>query len=216
MTKFAVIDTETSGLFDFSKPADADGQPRLAHLAMILLDADFSVERTIDLFVKPDGWEMVAGGEAARVNGLTTEYLNERGVPVVEALAAYAQVIDDGYVIAAFNAQYDTKVMRGEMRRAGIDDRFERTPNVCVMRALTDICQVPRKTGRGFKFPKLAEACAHFEMTNEAEHTASGDAQACLSLLLKLRDLGALPDAAVHYAKNPPAKTEQPAAESAT
>ena len=32
--KYAVIDTETSGLFDFSKPAEAEGQPRLASLAI--------------------------------------------------------------------------------------------------------------------------------------------------------------------------------------
>ena len=32
--KFVVLDTETSGLFDYCKPADADGQPRLAEIAL--------------------------------------------------------------------------------------------------------------------------------------------------------------------------------------
>ena len=31
--KSVVIDTETSGLFDFSKPASAEGQPRMASIA---------------------------------------------------------------------------------------------------------------------------------------------------------------------------------------
>lgn len=140
--KYAVIDTESSGLFDFSKPADAIG--------------------------------------------------------------AYAEAVDDGAVVVAFNAQYDTKIMRGEMRRAGVDDRFERTPNICAMRALVDICQIPKKTGRGFKFPKLSEACAYFEIVNNAEHSAAGDADACVALLRKLRELGRLPVPAVYYAKAAP------------
>ena len=42
---YAVIDTEGSNLFDFSKPADAEGQPRLAELAIIYADSEFNIER---------------------------------------------------------------------------------------------------------------------------------------------------------------------------
>lgn len=174
--KYAIIDTETSGLFDFSKPADADGQPRLAHLAMILVKDEPTVEHLLEFYVKPDGWEI--GAEVSALNGLTTEKLLQIGKPLSEAVEAYAKIIDDGYVIVAFNAQYDTKVMRGEMRRLNVDDRFERTRNICVMRALINICQIPKKKGGGYKFPKLG---------------------------VKLQELGALPEPAVHYAKNPPA-----------
>ena len=45
--KYVVIDTETSGLFDFSKPADAEGQPRLASLAMVFLDQDMAETGTM-------------------------------------------------------------------------------------------------------------------------------------------------------------------------
>lgn len=202
--KYAIIDTETSGLFDFSKPADAEGQPRLAHLAMILTDGELAEVDFIEFFIRPDGWEM--SDEVAAIHGLTTEKLNKIGVPIADALAAYAKAIDGGHVIVTFNAQYDTKVMRGEMRRAEIDDRFERTPNICVMRALTDICKVPRAKGKGFKFPKLAEACAHFEIVPTGAHTADADARACLALFRKLHEAGACPAPAVHFAKNPPVK----------
>lgn len=200
--KYVVIDTETSGLFDFSKPADADGQPRLASLAMVFLDEGMTETGRVHMLVKPDGWEM--SEETAKINGLTMDILNEHGVPVAEAIAAYGSAIDEGCVVVAFNAQYDTKIMRGEMRRAEVDDRFERTPNICAMRALVDICQIPKKTGRGFKFPKLSEACAHFEIENEAEHSAKGDADACVVLLRKLHELGKLPEPAVYYAKVAP------------
>jgi hypothetical protein len=40
---YVIIDTEGSGLFDFSKPADAEGQPRLAQLAMIYMPMHNSI-----------------------------------------------------------------------------------------------------------------------------------------------------------------------------
>jgi DNA polymerase III epsilon subunit-like protein len=204
--KYAVIDTETSGLFDFSKPADAEGQPRLAHLSMILLEEDES-EHFVDFLVKPDGWEI--GEEAAAINGLTMEHLNEHGVPVADVLARYVEAIDAGYIMIAFNAQFDLKMMRGELRRAGIDDRFEVTPNICIMRASTDVVCVPKKAGKGYKFPKLSEACTFFEITNEGEHTADGDARAALQIFRKLRELGKLPEPNVFFAKTAPeGKTE--------
>lgn len=203
---YAFIDTETTGLFDFSKPADADGQPRLAQLAMVFVDDDMVETGAVEYLVKPDGWEMSEG--AMKVHGITTEHLLEHGMPVADVLAAYSQAVEEGRIIVAFNAQYDLKVMRGEMRRAGIDDLFEQTPNICVMRAATDICRVPRANGRGFKFPKLSEACAHFEIENDAEHSAIGDARAALEIFRKLKPLGVLPDPKVYFAKRAPETSE--------
>lgn len=199
---YAVIDTETSGLFDFAKPADAEGQPRLAHLAMILLDDQFAEKETLEMFVKPEGWAM--SEDVAKINGLTNEILAEKGKPIGDVLEAYAKIVDDGYVIVAFNAQYDTKIMRGELRRAGLDDRFTRTPNICVMRALTDVCCVPKAKGNGFKLPKLSEACAHFKIEQDAAHRAMGDARSALLLLHELRKLNLLPAPTVHFAKDKP------------
>lgn len=199
---YAVIDTETSGLFDFSKPADAEGQPRLAHLCMILLDDDPNEQGVIDHLVRPDGWTM--GAEASKINGLTDEILLEKGIPVAEVLALYASMIDSGAVVVAFNAQYDTKIMRAELRRAGMDDRFDKTPNICVMRGCTDICQVPKANGKGYKFPKLAEALAHFKIEQHGAHSADGDARGALEIFRKLRQFSACPEPAIHFAKTEP------------
>lgn len=202
--KYAVIDTESSGLFDFKQPADADGQPRLAQLAVILLYDDLKESAAHDFFIKPDGWSMQP--EASAVNGLTDEILNARGVPVRQVLDFYAALIDEGYTIAAFNAQFDTKVMRGEMRRAGMDDRFEKTPNVCLMRASTGVCKVPRAKGNGYKFPKLVEACEYFKIGLPDAHSATGDVRAAAQILRFLAQIDCLPEATVHFAKNPPQK----------
>lgn len=207
--KFAIIDTETNGLFLFKDeagvpiPADDPRQPRLAHLAMILLDDELREERAIDLYVRPDGWSMPQGeGSAGAVNGLTDEFLSENGAPIADVLDQYARVIDAGYVIVAFNAQFDCKQMRGELRRAGLDDRFERTPNICVMRASMGLGV--KKAGGGRGFPKLSDCCAHLGIVNDSAHSAGGDARAALELFRHLHAVGGLPEARVHYAQTPP------------
>lgn len=202
--KYAITDTETSGLFDFSKPADAEGQPRLCHLCMVLVDEDGQIEREIDLHVKPDGWTLDPESQAAKVNGLTQEWLEENGTDILVILEKYTEIIDAGYVIAAFNAQFDTKIMRAELRRAGLDDRFETTPNICLMKACIGICKIPKARGNGYKFPKLSEACAHFKIEPNGEHNASDDAHAAVEIFHWLKRLDCLPEPSVKYAKNRP------------
>lgn len=207
--KYAVLDTESSGLFDFSKPADAEGQPRLANLAIILLGEDLKEESRIDIFIKPDGWEMKP--DATAVNGLTTEHLALVGKPVTEAMKTYSRVVEHGYVVCAYNAQFDTKIMRGELRRAGMPDLFEQTPNICLMRASTNIVRVPKKTGNGWKFPKLSEACAFFKIEQTAAHSALGDTEAAVAILRALAKAHLLPAPEVHFAKVvPTSKTVSP------
>lgn len=197
--KYLVIDTETTGLFDFKLPADAPGQPRLAHLAMILVDENLAEEARTDLYVKPDGWTMPA--EASAVNGLTDEFLQENGLSIRAVLDVYADEVKSGRAVVAFNAQYDLKVMRGEFRRLGLPDLFTETPNICVMRPMTALCQIPRRTGGGFKFPTLTEALSHFGYAFTDAHRAMSDAEGALVVMTELRKLGALPEAAIHYAK---------------
>lgn len=195
---FYVIDTETTGLFDFKKPADGYGQPRMASFCGIAIDhPEDDAPVIFERYIRPDGWAM--SPDAGRVNGLTTEMLAEKGVPVAEVLDEYVSRIEAGYCIVAYNAQFDIKMLRAELRRAGRDDLFERTRNICVMRPLTDILRIPGRFG--FKWPNLGEACAHFGIVNEKAHDAVGDARAALEVMRHLHRLSLLPEPAVHYAK---------------
>ena len=207
MPKYCIFDTETTGLFLFKDPdtgapipADDPRQPRLAHLNMILVNEVLEEEDEIDLFVKPDGWEMPA--EAGAVNGLTTQGLLEAGTPIAAVLDAYVDIVQRGYVMVAFNAQYDCKMMRGELRRAGRPDLFDQTPNICAMRA--SMALGVKKEGGGRGFPKLTDCAAHLGIEFNDAHTASGDTRATLALFRHLHALGALPEAKVHLAKVPP------------
>lgn len=202
--KYLVLDSETSGLFDFTKAADAPGQPRLASVALLYVDHLMQVHGELNFLCTPDGWEV--SEEAAKVNGLTTEHLRQHGKPVAQVLDVYAAAIEAGYIVATYNAQFDTKIMRAELRHAGRPDLFEKTPNICLMRACTDLVKVPKKTGKGWKFPKLGEACAFFKIEQPAAHSAMGDAISALEILRHLHKANLVPAAEVHFAKEKPAQ----------
>jgi len=200
---YVAIDTEGTGLFRYDQPADADGQPRMASLAMIFLTPELEVEREYHQFIRPDNWSMSA--EASKITGLTDEYLNEHGIPVIEALNEYQSAIDNGYVFTAHNSQHDAKQLRAELRRAGMDDKFEQTPNICTMRTMTNICKIPPKGNRGgYKWPALSEALLFIHAEQLGDHSALNDARGVVELLRYLKRTNNLPDARVHYAKNRP------------
>lgn len=191
---YVVLDTETTGLFDFKAPADAEHQPRLATFAAVLTDADGNEVDRVSLYVRPDGWS-IEGTQAAEINGLTDDVLRERGVPVHDVLSLWNHWIDSGAIMVAFNADFDTKVMRGELRRAGLPDRFEATKKLCVMKALKPYAKQGLAV-KGAGFVKLETACAFFGITNAAAHTAMADAEAAFHVLRRLMVDG-------HVAGNP-------------
>lgn len=179
---YCIFDTETSGLFDWSRPADAEGQPRLASIAMLACDDELRLVAATCVVVRPEGWTMSA--DAERVNGLSQEFLMAHGVPVCEVLARYAFEIDSDTVMVAHNAQYDLKIMRGELRRDGRPDFIQTTRSICTMRSLTETCALPKLNGRGLKFPKLSEALMRcLNRDHHGAHGALHDALATLDLL---------------------------------
>lgn len=202
--RYAVFDTETTGLFVFrdkatgqTVPADAPGQPRMASFAVVYADEAGEELHRAKLFVRPDGWT-IDGTKAGEVNGLTDAFLNAHGVPVGEVLALWNGIIDRGLTVAAFNAQFDCKMMRAELRRAGLPDRFEETRNVCLMKALEPYGVEGLCIQRGFV--KLSEACEFFGIDQHEAHDAMSDAADAAAIMRILLRAGRLPEARVHYA----------------
>lgn len=194
--KTLIIDTESTGLFDYKRRADEEGQPRIAQIAMLLVEAsdDWTDCETItneSCLIRPDGWEMPADLVEKLGHGITQEILLRDGVPIAEALDRYTDLFDQAGLIAGFNVEYDLKLVRGELRRLDRPDRYAERPVFCAMRAATSLCAIPRKNGRGFKFPKLGEAVEILcgEPITGA-HDAANDAQSSLSVIRALRNLG--------------------------
>lgn len=207
MPGYIVIDTETSGLMDYKRPADAEGQPRVAEFAAIFLDADLNVEREYQTYIKPDGWIM--DPQATAINGLTDDDLELTGVPVALVLAAYTLAITEGRSVVAYGAQFDCKMMRAELRRAGLDDLFEKTPNICLMRSARSFAkQIGRdlvKAGGSNKgWPKLTDLCDFLGVPydTEAAHGALEDARLANACFKKMVELGFDRTPEVHHAKD--------------
>ncbi|UYZ08599.1 3'-5' exonuclease [Agrobacterium salinitolerans] len=197
MDKFIIFDTETSGLFDFTKPADHPDQPRLAQFGAVIVTGLDNEPVRKSLYVRPDGWSMEPGATAS--NGLTTEFLLKHGVPVKEALDIYEEAILGGHIAIAYNSQFDCKMMRAEFRRAGRPDHFEKTRNTCLMRSAGKL--KIKKAGVQKGWPKLSDCCAHFGLTQMKAHDAMGDAEDAYQVFLKMHAAGHLIPPAVHYAK---------------
>ena len=197
--KWVVIDTEGSGIFNYKLPAEHPDQPRLAALATICLDDDLSVTDVRELFVHPMGeWMMTP--EATAVNGITDEILHERGVPVSFVLDYYTMLVKhEGRAVIAFNSQFDCKQMRGELRRAGMDDLFEITNNVCVMRKSKGV--IPKVNGKN-GWPSLKEACTFLNLDHEGAHGALKDAEDALAVFRYLHSRGVDLTPSVHYSKD--------------
>jgi DNA polymerase III epsilon subunit-like protein len=195
-----VIDTETSGLANFALPADHPDQPHLAELSIILCDKNLEPLGYENYLIKPDGWEVTPGATA--VNGLTTERLEREGVPLAGVLARYVEIIDAGVVMIAHNAQYDGKIMRGELRRAGGDDRFMLTKTICTMRGMTEHCQLAGSRGK-WKWPTLNQAYEFVSGAARASlaHSADNDATACLAVASWMLMNGKLPEPQVYFRK---------------
>lgn len=199
MPHYLILDVEASGLFTYRDAegkgvaADAPGQPRVAQIGMIHVNHKFEVEAEHEFLIRPEGWGM--SEEAAKVTGLSTEFLREHGGPIAEALALYNAGIDARRVIVGHNIDYDCKALRAENRRAGLDDRYMQTRTICTMRGSTEICQIPPNGGRGgYKWPKLSEACVFFGIEQGKDHTALADARNAFAIMMKLVERGALPE----------------------
>lgn len=212
--KFAILDAETNGLPDYKKPADDPCQPRLAALGVIMVEVkeaigviqapEIVVQAEHEFLVKPDGWMMEAGASA--INGLTTERLLAEGIDLRDVLRKYTTLIEAGYVVVAYGAQHDCKILRGELRRCGLPDHFEETPNICLMRCAQPL-KVPKANGKG-GWPQLDDVLRFVGAEPEPKpHGALVGARCALAVFTDFKKRGVLLAPAVHYAKNRPDPT---------
>jgi DNA polymerase III epsilon subunit-like protein len=214
--RFMVFDTETTGLPPRAErgappiPADDPRQPRMASFAAVFTDARGMAMARRRILVRPEGWTMAYFDDIARaqgktpasaINGLTDEILNANGAPVAHALALYSEAILAGMTPIAFNKLFDLKIMRGELRRAGMPDLFEETKAICAMAALDPYAAEGLCMSRP-GFVKLSVACEFFGITNADAHDALGDADATAELVAILIRDGRLPEGSVVYSQN--------------
>lgn len=182
------FDTETTGLPDFRAPSDADHQPHLVQLAILLLDEEFVEHAAVNVIIKPDGW--VIPDEVAAIHGITTEMALERGIPEAEAVQMFLDHRDQAARTVAHNINFDRRIMRIALMRMGRTreeiEVMEAAESVCTMRLADAIMKLPpteKMRAAGFtksKPPNLGE-CVEFFYGEKLEgaHDAMVDVRAC-------------------------------------
>lgn len=168
------FDTETTGKADFNADPDAPHQPRLVQLGAILTDDTGKETATVDLVIKPDGFEIPEG--ASSIHGITTEIARVCGVEEIAATHVFDQLLMASEMLVAHNCDFDRLIMaRGSKIRA----KRMKQATFCTMQAMTPICKLPGNYG-DYKWPKLIEAYRHaFGRDLDGAHDAMADVRAC-------------------------------------
>ncbi len=186
MKTILVFDCETNGkIKNFSLPPEVvDNYPRLSQLSYKIFNDKGELLKTFNEFVKPDGWDFP--NEQFFIDNADINKNIEFGKPVVEVLDEY--IIDRlaaNYVVA-HNINFDTKIIRSEMIRANIKVEFE-AKKICTMMKSTSYAKVPKKSGKGYKWPSLTELHTFlFGAAFENAHDSSGDTDACAKCFFQL------------------------------
>lgn len=67
-------------------------------------------------------------------------------------------------LIIAHNVDFDLSFLNREFSLVG--KTFTYKKSFCSMKETTEICQIPRKNGCGYKYPKLMELCSYFGVSD--------------------------------------------------
>lgn len=186
-----VFDTETGGFPQTSLPHDHPAQPELVQLGCVLCEVDGTERASLELIVKPEGY--VIPKAAADVHGITTEIAGGCGVPLVMAVACFAQLAKLADTVVAYNLPFDERIMATASARA---KRLTELPmkRVCTMEMATPVLSLPptermKATGYGGKpkKPNLGECYRYFfheELVGA--HSALADARACARIYFQI------------------------------
>lgn len=199
MIKALFYDTETSGLPLFNDPSEDPRQPHIVQLGARMVDMDTrQVISTIDLIVRPDGWEIP--DDVAAVHGITTAMATECGVSESMAVGIFMELWDRCDFRVAHNETFDARILRIALKRFGTDadaeaDHWKAARAECTARMSTPICNLPPTAKmvaarrNHAKTPNLAEAYEFFTGKKlEGGHRALIDVDACMTIYFAMMD----------------------------
>lgn len=179
---YLVFDCETTGIPDWNISSDDPKQPHIVQLAAGLFDGEGNLKQSMNLIVKPDGWEITP--ELTAIHGITNEYALKVGFNEKDVLNIFMTLLKDNLRIA-HNTTFDNRIIRIALKRfydVNIADAFKELPYNCTM--------IESQKVMGGKRPKLEEAYKYFfneELTNT--HSAYDDMIACAKIFFKLKSI---------------------------
>ena len=189
-------DTETTGFPKPNSPHDDERQPHLVQLAALLTEDDGVERASINLIVRPDGWEIPA--DTAELHGINTALALRAGVSEAMVFASWDRLAALAHTHVAHNIKFDDMMMHitGARTRIARSKATLEGQKFCTMEASTRIVNLPpteRMRAKGMtapKPPKLSECVRHF--FNEdliGAHDAMVDVRACARVYFHLKTL---------------------------
>ena len=144
------LDTETTGL----RPG------KICQLSYVMQSADkiksknmfFSVD-----YVEPSA-QMVHGFSVPKLRILSGGKRFEDLIDEIDSDFANADLI------ITHNVSFDFMFLRSEFENAG--RVFTYKESFCSMKSMTPVCKICRKSGAGYKYPKLSELCSFFAISD--------------------------------------------------
>jgi len=182
--KIFVFDTETTGFIDKNEK-DLNKQPKIIQFAWILGELknnEFKEEKRINIFINP---KMPIPYGASQVNHIYD--VDVKNAPFIEdkidEIMSYINAPD---IIVGHNIEYDEDVLKLELRRLGMEYRYQPKQVLCTMKETVNFCAI-KWNGERFKFAKLGEL--HKKLFNEYfvwAHDALTDVEATLRCFIEL------------------------------
>ncbi|RFD19495.1 3'-5' exonuclease [Komagataeibacter melaceti] len=186
------FDTETTGLPNYRIASGHEDQPHCVQLAAILTETDGTERASMNVIIKPDGWDIPK--QASDVHGITETIADMCGIREVVAAAAFYDLSQRANLLVAHNIKFDLQIIGTMYARAGRNWRLP-SGRACTMEKSSPIVNLPptdRMRAAGIdkpKAPKLGECYRHFfgeELIGA--HDALVDVRACARLFFHIRD----------------------------
>lgn len=178
---FLIYDTETTGFPRGKNPSHTDleayDSARMVQLAWQLHDFSGKLINRGNYLIKPDGFEIPYS--AAKIHGITQERAMRDGVPVMEALEAFAADLERSTYNVGHNISFDLGIVGSEYHRAGLKSNLWNIGVIDTKDVSTEYCAIPGGKGGKFKWPTLTELHVKlFGHAFDAAHDAAYDVDA--------------------------------------
>ncbi len=187
--KYVFFDTETTGLpRSWKAPVtDLNNWPRLVQIAWESYDGDGNKMSEESFIIKPEGFIIPA--DSAKVHGISTERAEKEGVPLLDVLKKFHDLVNESEILVAHNISFDEKIMGAEFLRKNMTNILDSKKKICTMENSTKLCALPGPYG--LKWPKLAELHQKlFGADFEEAHNAAVDIRATARCFWEMRRQG--------------------------
>lgn len=158
---YLFFDVETNGLpKSWGAPVtDVDNWPRVVQIAWALYDCmEYMVHSASYIIKLPEPMPE----KLVEIHGINDDKIAAFGQPAVEVFKKFNNICShkDVHLLIAHNIKFDFNVVSSEAIRWRTGNTHTKLKQFCTMMKSTAHCQLPKKRGGGYKWPKLAELYA--------------------------------------------------------